>query len=196
MIQSQRTLAYTLTAMVFIAGVAISQTTPRVTISGRVVDDSTSVVLQNVDVFVAQTTLDCGTGRNGRFEIKNVPLGSYEIAASRVGYAMRSFRVTLTESGGKEFEIRLRLGEVVVSAAEPVEWKKQLERFTVLFLGKTRNAEQCKILNPEVLDFTESGRVFSATARAALEIDNLALGYHFQFYLTRFNVEPANLTSG
>jgi hypothetical protein len=174
------------------AGTALSQIEPRATISGSVLDDSTSVPLENVDVFIANTTLGCSTDQNGRFEIKNIPPGSYQVVASRVGYTVWSGQVGLWESGRREIAIRLRsaavnVGEVVISAPEPTAWRKQLERFVQLFLGTTQNASECKILNPQVLDFEEKDGIFSATARAPLEIDNLALGYHLQFFLARFN---------
>lgn len=169
-----------------------TQTKGLVTISGRVIDDSTSSVLQNVNVFLSQTTLGCGTNQYGQFEIKNVPPGSYEVVASMVGYSVKSFRVTL-DSANRTFEIRLkpavvRFDEVVVSAVEPADWKKQFEKFNRLFFGNTRNAEHCRILNPEILDFVESDKFFSATARAPLEIENRALGYHVQFILTLFTI--------
>jgi hypothetical protein len=178
---------------------AMAQPNPRVAIVGRVSDDSTGAFLQNVNVFVAQTTLGCNTDESGRFEIKNVPLGSFEIVASRLGYALRSIRVEISEFGSNSFDIRLHpmpitVREVVVSANEPVEWKRQLSTFTKLFLGTTLNADKCKILNPEVLDFNELAGFFSATARKPLEIENRALGYHIQFILSVFKLEPGNST--
>ena len=199
---SARLIPLCLPTPLFVLGtIARCQSIPRVTISGTVYDDSTSVVLQNVNVFIARTTLGSTTDQHGRFEIKNVSLGSYEIIASRVGYALRTLRVGLTQSRTEEVEIRLRprpiqLGEVVVTAAEPSEWKKQLENFITLFLGESQNAKECKILNPEVLDFSVGNKgEFEASARAPLDIDNLALGYHLQFYLTQFTVGRPGLAS-
>jgi hypothetical protein len=180
---------------VLIAGIAFCQTTPRVTISGRVLDDSTSFVLQNVDVFIARTTLGSGTNQFGQFEIRNVPLGSYEIVASRIGYALNTIRVTLSEVGPKQFTIRLRpvqiqLRTVEVPGTEPVEWKEHLKQFTKLFLGSSHIATQCKILNPEVLDFALlEGGSFAASARAPIEIENSGFGYQVRFHLARFQAD-------
>jgi hypothetical protein len=171
---------------------SLSQITPRVTVSGRVIDDSTQAPVQNANVFIANTTLGCGTDENGRFQIRNVPVGPCEIVTSRVGYSMRLMRVTLSESRKSEFEIELRatnveLSEVVVSAPDPVEWKKWAERFRKLFLGTTRNARECRIVNPEVLDFkTDANGAFNASVRAPLQIENPRLGYHIEFYLNLF----------
>jgi hypothetical protein len=157
-----------------------------------VVDDSTLTPLANVNVFFSETTLGAGTNDSGRFVIRNVPPGSFDLVSSRVGYHPRILRVTLSENGVREFKIRLKpaplqLGEVVVPSPDLGEWRKQLEEFKRLFFGKTRNAGECTLLNPEVLDFrVDDLGNFEATARGPLEIENLALGYHFQLVLIQF----------
>ena len=183
-----------LAALAVLGSIAFTQDKVRTSITGTVIDDSTSAPIQNANVFLAHTTLGRGTDSAGRFGITNIPLGFYELAASRVGYTFRSYQITLSESCKKEFEIRLRpsavrIGEVVVSAPDVTEWEDRLKTFTELFLGKSRLARECKILNPEVLDFIagENGQ-FQASARAPLEIDNRALGYHIRFFLRNLSV--------
>jgi hypothetical protein len=192
MITARGLFSRTMAVLIVGAATSLSQISPRVTITGQVLDDSTHVPIQNANVFVANTTLGCGSDENGRFQIRNVPVGPCEIVTSRVGYSMRLMRVTLLESRTAEVAIELHaknveLSEVVVSAPDPVEWRKGLERFRYLFLGTTRNARDCKILNPEVLDFkTDVDGSFTASVREALRIDNFALGYHIEYYLTVF----------
>jgi hypothetical protein len=169
------------------------------TVSGRIVDDSTSGPLQNVDVFIANTTLGCGTDTDGRFEIRSVPAGSYQLVASRVGYSLNTTQIVISGESKRIFRIRLRpaairVGEMLVTAPDPSEWRAQLRKFVGLLIGRTRNASNCRIVNPEVLDFQEDQGVFSATARGPLEIENDALGYHLRFYLTVFRMEREYLT--
>lgn len=188
-----RTQFALLLVLLLSADPAIAQNGASFIVTGRVLDDSTSAPLQNVDVFLANTTLGSGTDRNGRFEIKDVRRGLYELVARRIGYRSRSVRVYLTDSAKSVIELRLtaqplQLGEIVVSAPDPSGWKSQLERFTRQFLGTTQNAGECKIINAEVLDFEAQGRILSATARAPLEIENLALGYHIQFILNSYKI--------
>ena len=178
-----------------------AQSATQATITGTVIDDSTSAAVEFANVFLAQTTLGCTTDQNGQFEIKNVPPGSYEIVASRVGYTLRSHRVSITQSETRQLRIKLKPapivhGEVVVSAPEPARWQDQLQKFLKLFFGTTPNANRCKVINPEVLDFDEYNDVFVATARAPLEIDNKALGYHIRFELTSFRLEPKSSQIG
>jgi hypothetical protein len=171
-----------------------SQTVPTVIVRGTVVDDSTAIVLENADVFLSQTTLGSATDKYGRFEIRNVPFGSYELVASRVGYQMRSMRVVVTQPYTEDLKIALRpslvaMSEVAVTAIVPADWKFQLERFKKSFFGESQLTKEVKLLNPEVLDFeTGEDGSFTATARVPLEIENRSLGYHIRFILAQFKL--------
>jgi hypothetical protein len=179
---------------------SFAQQSPLVSVVGKVLDDSTSSPLANVNVYIANSTLGGSTDANGRFEIRNVPLGSYEIVASLLGYSVYSSRVVAKEAGTRNVEIRLKptsleVGEVLISAPDPSGWRKQLQKFKDLFLGTTPFSKLCTLTNGEVLDFEENAPVwFIATARAPLKIDNLALGYHIEFVLKTFKVMNDVLT--
>ena len=165
------------------------------TLTGRVLDDSTSAPLANVNVYIANTTLGGNTDEHGVFEIRTIPVGIYDIVASRIGYSFHTFRASLQEPRKRDFEVRLKpinvqMNEMVVSASDPTEWRIQLQKFNELFLGTTQNARECRIANPEVLDFkSEGANVFQATACQPLQIDNVALGYHLEFFLKSFRME-------
>jgi hypothetical protein len=98
-----------------------------------------------------------------------------------------------------DFHLRqqpVQVGGVDVEAKEPKEWKANLQRFLKDFLGSTPNAEQCKVLNPEVLDFATGGTgMFTATARSPLEIQNLVLGYHVKCFLDYYTSSEKPLKS-
>ena len=172
----------------------LAQQKPQGSVVGRVLDDSTSTPLSNVNVYIANTTLGGSTDSNGRFEIRNIPLGSYEIVASILGYCVSSSRVVVKEGGTKAVELRLKptsleVSEVLISAPDPSEWRKQLQRFKDLFLGTTPFSKECTLMNGENLDFVENEPIsFAATARAPLKIENVALGYHIEFVLKVFKV--------
>ena len=186
--------------ILFLASAATAQETPHVTISGTVVDDSTSLPLFSVNVFLVNTTLGCSTDENGKFVIRNIPLGTYEITASILGYEVAAQRTRIPAGGLRNLKIRLKptsvqLGEVVVAASDQREWRRNLERFDDLFIGTTPDSRECTIMNPEVLDFTSKGPDdLEATARRPLEIDNQALGYHIEFLLKTFKVVNTVMT--
>jgi hypothetical protein len=114
--------------------------------------------------------------------------------ASLLGYSVFSSRVVTKEAGMKSIDIRLKpfsleVGEVLISAPDPTEWRRQQARFKDLFLGTTPFSKECTLTNAEVIDFEENAPVsFTATARAPLKIENLALGYHVDFVLKTWKV--------
>jgi len=66
------------------------------TITGRVVDSRTGSPLTDATVMVTGTTLRVVTNAQGEYRIGNVPGGSQNVAASRIGYAGTSQRVSVS----------------------------------------------------------------------------------------------------
>ena len=179
---------------------AQSQTQYKGILFGSVLDDSTGAILENANVFISQTTLGTTTNQRGKFEIKNIPEGVYDIISSRVGYNVYKVRATIT-SAPLSITIRLKpnivsLEEVTVSAEKPELWHKQFEQFKKFFFGNSPNANECKIINPEILDFTEEEEYFSATAREPLIIENGALGYRIVYLMRVFHAKPVTARLG
>src|SRR5262245_40200081 len=71
-------------------------------IAGQVTDAQTGGPLPEVQVYI--TTLSIGnlTRANGRFAMLNVPAGTYEVRAQRIGYSTASQSVTVTAGGTVE----------------------------------------------------------------------------------------------
>jgi hypothetical protein len=111
-----------------------------------------------------------------------------------------SSRVVAKEAAPRNIAIRLKpanleVGEVLVSAPDPGEWRRQLQRFKELFLGVTPFSKECTLTNGELMDFVaDSVGSFVATARAPLKIENRALGYFIEFVLKTFKVRNDELT--
>jgi hypothetical protein len=151
------------------------------------------------NVFVASSTIGTAADSAGRFLLRGVPIGTQQIVASIVGYALETWSTLLTDSITYEVEFRLRprelqMPDVLVEAKDPVEWKKQLQRFVDSFFGTGPNSTLCRLMNPQVLDFKVDSQKdqFLATARAPLQIENRALGYRFT-YILRHYVESRKL---
>lgn len=192
----------------FIALVCISflfdllpaQPLPFVKLSGKVVDATSGEPLPLANVFLAGTMLGAATSDSGFFEIKNIPIGVYDLVVSMVGYDVKIQNVRLTDGTDRSLLIRLKwkpiqTETVEITAKEPTEWRKLLPRFEQLFVGMTRNARECTILNPEVLDLRidEKTDQFEATAQQPLKIENRALGYLVHIILQIF-VEREGVT--
>ncbi len=166
------------------------------TLSGKVHDAEGDTPLASVNVFLANTMLGAQTKANGDFEIRNVPFGNYELIVSMIGYEVqqKSLRVAQAKLGDLAFALKSRVlsgPEVEVVGETPKDWRKNLEKFEKFFWGSSKYVEQCRILNPEVLDFKaeEESRWFTATARQPLLVENRALGYRINLILMNFEYQ-------
>ena len=63
------------------------------------------------------------------------------------------------------------------------------DMFKSLFLGYSPYTDQCKILNPDVIniDYDKSTRTLTATSSDFIEIENRALGYKIKYLLSSFS---------
>ena len=162
-----------------------------VTLVGTVTDAETGEPLENVNVFIAGSQLGTATDASGRYRLERVPLGAQRLFVSRVGYNAEARNLNLREAGIEllDFELQeaaVELDETVVTAERDDDWLERLQRFKRLFIGETPNAEQTELLNPEVLDFSQSLTNFRAFADEPLELENRALGYRLTYFLEDF----------
>ena len=174
---------------------------PVADIHGRVVDDSTHAPILNANIFIANSMIGTSSDMNGRFELKGIPLGSHELVASCIGYQMAVKKIQLFTGTAQAIDFMLRpksidLPPVDVTAERSEEWKENLEKFTRLFLGTTREAEDCVVKNPEALAFFSgpSGRL-EARNNAEIIVDNGFLGYRLHVTLGTFQFDGRWLTS-
>ncbi|GAG50582.1 unnamed protein product, partial [marine sediment metagenome] len=145
--------------------------------------------------------LGAASTQDGSFVIYNVPLGTHVVLASYIGYGIQKKTVRIGEPG--EFTCvfklepkTLEMTQVIVTPKRPKNWNKNLKTFEKEFLGSTRNAKKCEILNAEILSFTgdRSSGFFSASADGILKVRNNALGYMVDLHLEEFNIQSDILT--
>jgi hypothetical protein len=181
------------------AGTAQEKTIGR--LSGRVIDDSTKAPVVNANVFIANSMIGTSSDTSGHFEIKNLPAGFYELVSSCVGYGMSAMKIQVIAGADQVVELRLqprelRMGTVEVTAPQPEAWKENLRVFTKLFLGSTPEVAQCRILNPEVLDFiSDPSGNFRARADQEVAIENSALGFRLNVSLGAFSFDGRWISS-
>ncbi len=85
--------------------IAEGQTTG--TITGRVLDAAGGTPIANSAVTVAGTTIRALTGEDGRYTLRNVPVGAATIRAVRLGYSEFSRQITVTAGDAVALEIGL-----------------------------------------------------------------------------------------
>jgi GWxTD domain-containing protein len=86
-------------------------------------------------------------------------------------------------------QIALQGERIEVTAERAQNWDAQLQRFQEWLIGKSKNAKKCRLLNPEILRFSESPDSFIATADSMLFFENLALGYTIRALLQTFHLD-------
>ena len=169
-------------------------------ISGRVTNVETDAPLFNVNVFLANTTRGDATDKDGYYLIENIPPGAYDLVFSMIGFELEIVSVQMfgTESIECHKKLRPRIlkgKEVEVVSSLPKDWKKNLKKFTAAFIGQSKNADQCRLINPEVLDFhvDDKADYFIATTDSILIVENRALGYRIHTILDTFRLSKDNL---
>lgn len=171
-------------------------------IKGQVLDATTGEALAFANIFVANTTIGVNSNDRGEFLLQKIPKGEQEIIFSFLGYETFVKKINVNEYSTKRIiEVKLKLSavqlsEVEVKAVSSKKRRKYLKRFNEAFLGKTENADKCKILNPEIIEFQKDGKKVIAKAKDLIEVENKALGFKLKFYLEKFEMEGKQVVFG
>ncbi|WP_448702218.1 carboxypeptidase-like regulatory domain-containing protein [Mucilaginibacter sp. AW1-3] len=163
----------------------------QITITGKVIDANSKPV-PFANVFLSNTQVGTQTKDDGSFALSNVKPGQYDMVVSFIGYQTNHQNINAGNTGISLPPIVLALSnkqlkEVRIGPPDPNR-KNYLELFTREFLGRSENAADCKILNPDVLDLDYDGakRTLTASSDDFLIIENKALGYKIHYQLTSF----------
>ncbi len=160
-------------------------------VHGTIRDAKTNEVLPYVNVFLNNTTIGTASNENGEFLLTNIPIGTYELVYSYVGYQSVQSKIVILPNSKLNKSVLLiqsetELSELNIVSSRDKVWESKLRRFKKVFLGEGAFAKSCTILNPEVLDFVDKSGLLIATATGAILIKNEALGYRLDFYLKKF----------
>lgn len=160
------------------------------TVSGTIVDADTAQPVPFAHVFVNNTTQVTISDINGKFRLDGVMGSNPQVIVTFLGYESWSQSLT-TRSKELRLTIKLKpsvvaLDQVEVAATIDKQWNRQLKVFKKQFLGETKSARSCELVNPWVLDFEKKSGNFIANAGQPLKIINQTLGYHLTFYLQHF----------
>jgi hypothetical protein len=155
--------------------------------------------LAGASVYLNNTTIGTTTDNNGEFRLK-VNKGNYDLVVSFIGYSTNRIKIN---TNLKVAFLRIKLipeanvlDEVVLRKTKyDDEWKYNLKRFKSLFLGRTKLAKECVLLNPKMLHFEYNKRTgeFIAHAKEPLKIKHKALGYLITYDLVNFSIKNQHL---
>ncbi len=166
------------------------------TISGRVLNQSDTKPLANASVFLSNATIGSKTANDGTFTLHNVKPGKYDLVVSIIGFETYDQTIIVENSNMTLPDITIfpktiALKEVTVKYHADPNRENYLNWFKNEFLGTSDIAKECKILNPEALDFSydEDAHKLTASSYDYLQIENDALGYRIKYLITDFSLE-------
>ncbi|MBO9676184.1 MAG: carboxypeptidase-like regulatory domain-containing protein [Sphingobacteriaceae bacterium] len=167
-------------------------------ITGKVLNASNNLPLESATVFVNTTSYGTKTDRYGNFVLRNVKAGYYELIFSMVGF--KTYNVQVYVQHADKMTSTVSLEEKVIPLIEVNITKarrpgsKYMEMFKREILGTSKFAEQCRIINPEVikLSFDKEENKLTAYSTDFMIIENKALGYHLKYLVEDFERNEKN----
>jgi hypothetical protein len=163
------------------------------TVSGRLLNKADKKDVSDASVFFNNATIGAKTNNNGNFTLLNVKPGTYELIISIIGFDTYHQTIRVNDGpvnlGNLEISARpIALKEVRIRSVINSIWRRNYQWFKDGFLGTSSLANECKILNPEILDFDYKAKTdsLSASSDDFLVIENNALGYKIKYLIDYF----------
>ncbi len=166
-----------------------------IAVSGKVSGADTKAPLGRASVFLSNSSFGTSTAPDGTFILNGLKPGQYNLVVTTVGYEEHTETILITNDPVKlNIELSpksVQLKEVNISTLSKADLKMALEQFKQEFIGEDENARDCKIINPEVLNFSfhQNKNVLEAYNNDFLIVENHALGYRIKFLLKNFKSE-------
>jgi len=161
-------------------------------ISGYVYDKSSGEAIEDVNVYISNTTWGSSTNKEGYFRIKQIPVGMQDLVVTIVGYKYKSKKILIKTDSDLKMKFHLQpiiyeTDPTLVEGTIPTEWYDDLEFFKKHFLGESDFSQECIIENEIYLEFKEpNDSFFMASVDRPLIIINWALGYRIDCVLVNY----------
>jgi len=151
-------------------------------------------------VFFNGTFVGTTTNEKGEFELDVTSYADRTLQISAVGYQTSSLKSLRADKHHKVLlnKALFEIQEVVIESESLIKERKRCMRiFKDEFLGKSRNAKACIIMNEEDITFNyHSDRdTLRAMARKPLVIINNSLGYRITYFLDKFEYDKVFKTT-
>lgn len=178
------------TLLIFITFACYSQTARVV---GKTLNGITNEPVPFANVYFNGTSIGTASDSLGHFEINGVSIEFFELVASSIGFKPLSANLKLLPNKTTIVEFKMipevtMLSSVVIRDKRDKRWEGLYNDFCNYFIGKTSNAKQTTISNPEVLDlsYDPATKTLTASASEPIQLENLALGYNISVTLEKF----------
>lgn len=162
------------------------------TLTGRIIDKVTQEPIETVAVYFDNTTIGTTTNESGDFSITYTDAIQSTLVISYLGYE----KVFITDYRNRNtinlelVEADSALDEVYVEYDDGLTRKQKLRLFRKEFLGTSKFAKSCKIVNEGdlVLRYNKHNKALYASAKVPIKVKNKALQYNVAFDIIDFEV--------
>jgi hypothetical protein len=192
-----RTLLYLFIFFICVGTAAAQQ---NYSITG-VVTDEKDVPIPGATIFIGDSRKVTASDSEGRFTLSQVQPGNYNLVVKMIGYVVLQHSFMLQNKDAR-FRFKLQednvmLNTVNITAMSLEERKRLLAIFMECFLGRSKNAAQCRILNTDdiKIQFDKKGNILTASSYDFLVIENKALGYTMKYLLNNFTYDRSSYPS-
>ncbi|RZK25711.1 MAG: carboxypeptidase-like regulatory domain-containing protein [Flavobacterium sp.] len=146
--------------------------------------------LPGATIFLDGTEKKTYSNEKGEFKLDNLSPGTYQLSVHFVGYKAYKKNIIIEDKSIITTVLlehsEQTLKEVVITST--ASKNKYLAMFLKSFLGDTENGNSCRLLNPDILKFSEQQLTVTAKTNAFLEIINENLGYNIKYSLRDFTL--------
>lgn len=153
--------------------------------------------IESASVFLSGSAQITKTNASGRFNFNGLNSGSYDIVVRMLGYSsMKGNALINSRDVNKSIvlsEKNIQLNEVLIGKGS--RRTEYLKTFFDTFIGVTKNAAFCTILNPEVVEFSTKGNILQAFSEEFIIVSNKSLGYKISYLLRDFTYDRSSATT-
>lgn len=106
-------------ALVLLLGMTSALALANGRIVGKATDDDNNAPLGGVSIKikVGSKVLGAFTGKDGTYEIRNVPAGAYDVTAAYIGFKAQTKKVTVTDEGEAKVDFKMQLDLLLLEEA-------------------------------------------------------------------------------
>jgi len=161
------------------------------TITGKVIQADTKAPVR-ANVFLSNSSFGTSSAADGTFTLSGLKPGQYTLVANAIGYQEHTETVLVNnEQVNLNIELARKsilLKEVSIYTSTKAEWNLYYQQFKTEFIGIDKNAGDCKIINPEIINFSyhKVKKELDASTDDFLIVENKALGYRIKFLIEKF----------
>ncbi|MBW4888119.1 carboxypeptidase-like regulatory domain-containing protein [Mucilaginibacter sp. HMF5004] len=173
--------------LILLPVLSFSQTT----ITGKVISAADKKPVGYATVFLSNSIIGTRTAEDGTFTLTNAKNGTYDMVVSFIGFEPHHQNVNISGAAINlpVIELSPRINQLKeVKIGIDANRERYLAVFKREFIGLSDNAQQCKILNPDVInfDYDTPGKTLNSNTDDFLIIENNALGYKLYYQVNKF----------